>query len=292
METQLQVWKARGVGIAYVVYDLIPLRHPEWLPDFIAQAFEHWLPAIARQADLLVGISAAVAQDLRDWLREPRQAAGRVPFMPAVDHFRLGADLDGQPAPAEATPPALQALAAAMAQQPTLLMVGTLEPRKGYAQALAAFEALWAQGETLNLVIVGKPGWGVEALIEQLRQHPQAGQRLWWLEQASDAELEWLYRHCQGLLAASLAEGFGLPLIEAAQRGLPVLARNLPVFREVAGDSARYFEASTPHELAQALRDWLALACRGQLPRPVAQAPSWRDSARDLARALRPVARP
>jgi glycosyltransferase involved in cell wall biosynthesis len=56
---------------------------------------------------------------------------------------------------------------------PTLLMVGTLEPRKGQAQALAAFELLWAKGVDANLVIVGKNGWLVDALAERLQAHPQ-----------------------------------------------------------------------------------------------------------------------
>jgi glycosyltransferase involved in cell wall biosynthesis len=51
--------------------------------------------------------------------------------------------------------------------------------------------------------------------------------------------------------------GFGLPLIEAAQHGLPILARDIPVFREVAGEHAAYFKAETPQQLAQAIQNWI-----------------------------------
>jgi glycosyltransferase involved in cell wall biosynthesis len=59
-------------------------------------------------------------------------------------------------------------------------MVGTVEPRKGYAQTIDAFELLWSKGEEVNLVIVGKAGWHVEELVERLRDHPLRGKRLFW----------------------------------------------------------------------------------------------------------------
>ena len=58
------------------------------------------------------------------------------------------------------------------------------------------------------------------------------------------------------LVAASYGEGFGLPLIEAARQGIAIFARDIPVFREVAGDYATYFDSDTPQALAQALQDW------------------------------------
>src|SRR5690606_18543794 len=65
---------------------------------------------------------------------------------------------------------------------------------------------------------------------------------------------------------ASLNEGFGLPLIEAAQRGLPIIARDIPVFHEVAGDAAWYFSGNTAEELEQTLRQWLTMYREGKHP--------------------------
>lgn len=81
-------------------------------------------------------------------------------------------------------------------------MVGTIEPRKGYTQALSAFEKLWQEGLQVNLVIVGKQGWMVEQFIERLRIHPELNRRLFWLKGASDEVLLRLYGSCTAFLAA------------------------------------------------------------------------------------------
>jgi glycosyltransferase involved in cell wall biosynthesis len=65
-------------------------------------------------------------------------------------------------------------------------MVGTIEPRKGYAQALDAFEAIWRDGCPIQLVIVGRIGWKVESLVARLRSHEQIGDRLRWFDSADD----------------------------------------------------------------------------------------------------------
>ena len=132
----------------------------------------------------------------------------------------------------------------AMKSRPSLLMVGTLEPRKGHTQALDAFELLWADGVEANLVIIGHEGWHVEDLVSRLTRHRFAGKYLFWLSQADDHVLSLAYKD-RRLLAASEGEGFGLPLIEAARYGLPILARDLPVFREVAGKHAPTSRAKT-----------------------------------------------
>ncbi|MBL3940675.1 glycosyltransferase family 4 protein, partial [Bacteroides thetaiotaomicron] len=74
--------------------------------------------------------------------------------------------------------------------------------------------------------------------------------RLNWLQDIDDAALADLYARVDGLLFASEGEGFGLPIVEAAQHGLPLLLRDLPVFREVAGEHATYFSASDGTGLA------------------------------------------
>lgn len=108
---------------------------------------------------------------------------------------------------------------------------------------VTAFESLWSAGEDVSLVLVGKLGWAEDALAERIRDNPRCGERLFWLEGTSDSELEAVYRSSDCLIAASEGEGFGLPLIEAAQHGKPIIARDIPVFGEVAGDHAYYFDA-------------------------------------------------
>ena len=146
---------------------------------------------------------------------------------------------------------------------------------------------LWQQGVDANLVIVGKQGWMMEALAEKLRTHPERERRLFWLAGVSDEMLLKLYRACAALLAASVGEGFGLPLIEAAQHGLPIIARSLPVFREVGGEHAYYFEAADAGALAATLAQWLALHAEGRAPQSAALPwLTWKDSTAQLVQAL------
>ena len=86
---------------------------------------------------------------------------------------------------------------------------------------------------------------------------------------------------------SSEGEGFGLPLIEAAQHHIPILARSLPVFREVAGEHAYYFEGLAPEDLAAALTRWLALHQEGKAP-PSSSMPwlTWDQSAQQVLDAL------
>jgi len=168
--------------------------------------------------------------------------------------------------PTRGVPDDARTLLERIASRPALLMVGTVEPRKGHAQVLDALDALWSGGEELNLVIVGKQGWLVDALATRLREHPEQGRRLFWFEGASDEWLETLYRQAKLLIAASFGEGYGLPLIEAARRGTPLLARDLPVFREVAGDHALYFRGESAGALVEAVHGWRDAAARGHVP--------------------------
>jgi len=100
-----------------------------------------------------------------------------------------------------------------------------------------------------------------------LQGHPEAGRRLFWMQDASDGMLDRVYAGARLLVAASLGEGFGLPLVEAARIGLPIVARDLPVFREVAGDHAYYFSSTSADDLAGALKAWLELYREARHPR-------------------------
>lgn len=268
--------RARGVAIHYVVYDLLPAQHPEWFVGDVPMV--SWLQTLASVSDGIVCISRTVGTELEEWL--PRLGVKRnLPLH--IGHFHLGDDLDGvEEAAAEAPLPF-------PATEPSFLMVGTVEIRKGHEQALAAFERLWADGVDAHLVIAGKPGWKVERLIERMRGHPEAGRRLHWFEKASDTLLTTFYKRCSALLAASRGEGFGLPLIEAAKYAQPILARDLPVFREIAGRHATYFSGEDPAVLADTIRSWMEAKQAGAVP-STADMPrlNWAQSAQALMDAV------
>jgi glycosyltransferase involved in cell wall biosynthesis len=244
-----------GVKVLFMVYDMLPIQFPDfWEKKHkVSQIHDEWLSVIT-SFDGAVCISSAVAKELRDWISKkyPNQ---RENFK--IEWFHLGADIAKHSMAGEISEWD-QELLRTLEKRPTFLMVGTLEPRKGHAQVWEAFEHLWKSGADVNLVIVGKQGWLVDDLCKKLRSHAELNQRLFWLEGITDEYLEKVYAASSCLIAASYGEGFGLPLIEAAQHGLPILARDIPVFREVAGDYAAYFNAETPNELAVAIKSWLA----------------------------------
>ena len=205
--------QCRGINLYFIVYDILLVQHPEWWPEGTSVIFEAWLRSISEVATGLVCISEAVAEEVRAWIRlnPPERHSG-----PMVSSFHLGADVENS-MPSKGLPSNAQTTLDAVISIPSFLMVGTIEPRKGHIQALAAFELLWTQGINVNLVIVGKGGWLVDKLIDKIRQHPELNQRLFWLEGISDEYLEKVYVAITCLIAPSEGEGFGLPLIEAAQ---------------------------------------------------------------------------
>ncbi|MCK9510484.1 MAG: glycosyltransferase family 4 protein [Pigmentiphaga sp.] len=288
MEAPLQRLRAGGVAVHFVLHDLIPLTHPQFYQGEVDPRFARWLEIVLAEADGVWCVSAAVLDDLRAYLR--RHPPARRDGGPRLGWFHLGANL-----------PAWQATTAQPGHWETLglsgvtrrsrcfLMVGTLEPRKGHGQVLDAFEALWRVGDDVCLVIIGKVGWNVRPVVDRLRSHPEAGRRLAWFENAADNVLCQAYGTAHALIAASYTEGFGLPLIEAAQHGLPIIARDIPVFREVAGEHAYYFDAADGAALAAAIRAWLALEAEGRAPvsRGLPYL-SWAESARRVAQAILP----
>ncbi len=224
-----------GVTVKFLLHDLLPVQMPEFFPPGNEEGFTRWLESIT-STDGVICVSRTVADELRDWVAQHMPERER-PLQIGWSHN--GADIVSS-APSTGMPEDAPEVLAKLEARPSFLMVGTLEPRKGYDDSLDVFDALWQQGQDVNLVIVGKMGWKIEALAERIKSHPEYNRRLFWLAGISDEYLEKVYGTCSCLIAASYGEGFGLPLIEAAQKGMPIIARDIPVFREVAGEHATY----------------------------------------------------
>lgn len=248
----LQQWRRHGIKAYAVVYDLLPVLLPNMFPPKVMEIFQRWLQSIT-YFDGAFCISSVVAEQLQSWMRaNGREGARRF----QIGWFHLGADFTTSSSSKDLSDTDRMVLEK-LKSRPSFLMVGTIEPRKAHAQVLEAFEQLWRNGIQANLVIAGKEGWMVEKVVEILKVHVERDKRLYWLEGPTDDYLESLYAASTCLLAASQGEGFGLPLIEAAKVNLPIIARDIPVFREIAGDHAFYFKGEDPADLVQALQVWL-----------------------------------
>jgi glycosyltransferase involved in cell wall biosynthesis len=122
-----------------------------------------------------------------------------------------------------------------------LLLVGTIEPRKGYFEFLSALNQLKnLEPIAFHVVIVGAPGWKCEKEIRLLQSFPG----LSWLKNSCDGSLKQLYQGAECLISNSSDEGFGLPLYEARKLGCPVIARKIEIYQQLHGENITYFSAS------------------------------------------------
>lgn len=282
---QLMQMKQQGMRFWFVMYDLLPEQKPEWFSDKLVVRYRRWLQTIAGLADGFFCISPTVADDLRRYLADHLKL--REQQMPQLAILPMGWDIRHAPN-STGVSSQMETLLHVMQSHPTALMVGTLEPRKGHADVLAAFDRLWQAGHAYQLVIAGRPGWKTESLQQTLRNHPFCNERIFWRSDATDEEIEHLYAACTGVIVASYAEGFGLPLIEALGHGKPVLARDIPVFHTLNTEAISYFPANpSAAELAGCIAGWLQRIEEKPKAIFIPELSSWRDTANRLLTTLR-----
>lgn len=265
--------KANDARVVLVVFDVIPITYPQ-LCEAGADVFRERLLRLLPMVDGVIAISRDVQSQLKQFLVE---IGARVPPM---EYAYLGADFSTIALQRGAVRKALLELCESGM---FYAMVGTIEPRKGHLTVLRAFEQLWDAGWQQKLIIVGRLGWQCDEIRHTLKHSSYHNQRLFVLHDVGDMELEYLYQLSRGLIFASAVEGFGLPLVEAMSRGVPVIASDIPVFREIGQDYPVYFQVGNSMALAEAVRatdDRPRLAGREWV--------SWGTAAQDyLARAIK-----
>lgn len=284
---QMIEWKANGLKIFFVVYDLLPLQNPHWFSAKLVRAFRRWIKSVTILADCVLCISWPVKNDFDNYIKT------NFCFMEGLirsEVISLGADINSS-SPSKGFPSDFDEMVDLISKGKSALMVGTIEPRKGHQEILDAFDYLWEIGSVHNLVIVGHSGWKTEFLQRRIRNNKNYGSRLFWFNNASDEALEVLYGCCTGVIAASYAEGYGLPLIEALAYGKPVLARNLTVFNQFSNVNVSYFDNGVSNvALSEIISIWLN-TCSNRYPvcdnKDVLKfLPSWSDASESLVQKL------
>jgi len=273
-----QLVRQLGGKIVTVVYDLIPLRMPQMCLSGLVTVFKNWFNLAVMESDMLLCISRSIAEDVDAYLHEQHLNSTR---KLAIQHWPLGADI--VISTKESTVRRQVNQIAVFKDSPLFLCVGTIEPRKGHEFILDAFELLWQNGVDVRLCIAGQEGWHVEETMARIRNHAQLNKRLYLVEKFTDAEINLCYANATALIAASVAEGYGLPIVEAALHKLPVLASDIPVFREVGGDGACYFSLESPQNLADAVNAFCVVSDQDrQRMASKIKTFTWQESARTL----------
>lgn len=215
--------KRKRIRAFYFIHDLIPVLNPEFSrPHAVRRHQGRVRCALETGAGIILG-SAAVQREL-----ETFAVAQALPLPPlAVAHI-AGEDFC-------ATPPPAPAVAA-----PFFLCIGTIEPRKNHRLLFDVWRRLAARfgARTPRLVIVGQTGPMTRDLMAPALTASELQLHIEHRASCTDAELSGLVHHAQAVLVPSLAEGFGLPFVEALQAGTPVIASDLPVFREIGQGAA------------------------------------------------------
>ena len=233
----LPILKQKGVKIVTQLYDLIPITDPQFCHDNTTANFMLYVGANIKYADLIITNAQTTVKaldDLADKLGVPHKPAIVVP---------LSADFtnNGTKETREEVDEQVKEIAG---KGKYLLMIGTIEPRKNHALVIDALEnGLAAAG--MNAVFAGRIGWNVEELEQRINEHKLLGKNLFFVEKPNDATVDYLYKNAFAVAFPTFNEGFGLPLIEAFMRGTPVVASDIGVLHEVAGDYADYFD---PHD--------------------------------------------
>lgn len=271
-----------GGKIVTVVYDLIPLLMSEKCSPGLVAVFNRWFNLAAEQSDMLLCISRSVADEVTAYLAEHKLKSAR---NLCISYWPLGADISVSNQEASIRQQVHQI--AEDKQSPLFLMVGTIEPRKGHDFVLDAFDDIWQSGADIRLCIAGTVGWMVPDTVRRIRNHTQLNKKLFFIEKFTDAEINLCYATATALIAASVAEGFGLPIVEAALHQVPVLASDIPVFREVGRDGAKYFSLSSPRYLSEAIRAFADLSTEDRFMMACKITTiTWQESAKNLLSAI------
>ncbi|MFN3448658.1 MAG: glycosyltransferase, partial [Roseococcus sp.] len=238
--------RAAGIRIGVLVYDLIPVTHPEYTSEGTVRAYRQGLAEGARLWDFALTISAWTARELEAALAGLGASALPIRPVPLAHRMNAGAPPGPQDWPARL---------ADLRGREFVLCVGTIEARKNHLALFQAWRLLLAEGfSPPPLVLVGRPGWRVEDLMAQLEATRFLGGRIRLVHGVSDPELEALYRACLFTVFPSFTEGWGLPVGEALALGKVVLASEEGATTEAGAGFALPIDPYNPRGIAAEIR--------------------------------------
>jgi alpha-1,3-rhamnosyl/mannosyltransferase len=238
--------KCSTVPVVATLMDAIPLSHPHWLrSEFRSLKNALWIRA-AQWADAVITISEYSKSELTRWAGIPSDRITVIPLGVSNRWYQQVPEAE------------LARVKSAYALPDRFFVsLGTLQPRKNVGGTISAHRALDAATRAkAPLLIIGRAGWKCEDVVASIDSETSSG-TVRWLQHVPDADLLPILKSATGLVFPSLAEGFGLPVLEAFAAGVPVITSNTTSLPEVAGDAAISIDPNDTAAMRDAMRELL-----------------------------------
>jgi glycosyltransferase involved in cell wall biosynthesis len=247
----------------YFVHDLIPITHPEYCRSGEQAKHVERMRTVLKTGVGVIGNSQATLDELCDF--------GSSEGLASLPEIAAWLGTDPWTATGTVAPPV----------RPTFVVLGTIEARKNHILLLQIWKRVVSRlgSEAPRLLIIGQRGWESDEVFALLDRGDNFGGAVTEMSDCTDAELARNLARARALLFPSLVEGYGLPLVEALRAGTPVIASDLPVFREIGGDVPDYLDPVDAHAWEQAILSYAepdSPERTAQLKRMTGyQAPTW-----------------
>lgn len=265
----LNKMKKCKISIYFFIHDMIPIFYPETVEKGIRKQYIIWLKTIIHYSGI-IGNSKATINDFNIWMKKNYENKLKKLY---TDYIHLGTDICKKNI----------TISQDKKNEISFLMVSTVEPRKKYDQLVKSFEILWQKKLNVKLIIVGRKEWNNDNVCKMIETSKYFNKQLFWYNEGiTDEELCKLYEKCTAFIFTSIAEGCGLPIIEAASFGKPLIVRDIPVFREIANNNAFYFNSEKPENLANNIEKWMTLYKENLEPKSYFNCNSWKQSTIEL----------
>ena len=236
--------RQRGVRIGAYIYDLIPITHDQYCMRELTEAFTVAFAETARLLDFALTISAFVAADVTDYLASNEIAPLVTMPVPLAHELRF----DMEPGRAGPKTTGSTPARAYLEGVPFVLCVCTIEARKNHIYVFTVWQRMIEAGIAVpDLIFVGRPGWRVDDLMEEIAASRFLDGRLHILYGLTDDELGDLYDRCLFTVFPSFVEGWGLPVGESLAHGKVCVASSTSSIPEVGGEHVLYVD---PHDVA------------------------------------------
>lgn len=269
-----------GARITVMIHDTIPLDYPQYQRPESVTRFAGLLRRVRDMADLVLCNSQLTADDVARHLgpkAPPRLVAHLGVDMPQPSLGPLGFDLP--------------------ADRPMFVVLGTIEPRKNHAFLLDIWDQLAAEHSDLKhidperpdpdpktpkphdpmpvLAICGARGWQNQNVFDRLDRSPLMGKDIFELPGLDDQTIASLIARANAMLFPSHAEGYGLPPIEAAMLGTPVISAPLPSVKEVLGELPVYLAVNDSYPWTKAIKSFGTVRQSGTVGTERFNPPTW-----------------